>query len=69
MRGTTFTKGKMNYFGSFSQQRTWAPLAQGAAGGLGARVTDFSLRQRSRNNERQADAMYPAAATHRAFHG
>ena len=30
MRGTTFTKGKMNYFGSFSQQRTWAPLAQGA---------------------------------------
>ena len=31
MRGTTFTKGKMNYFGSFSQQRTWAPLAQGAS--------------------------------------
>ena len=31
MRGTTFTKGKMNYFGLFSQQRTWAPLAQGAA--------------------------------------
>ena len=30
MRGTTFTKGKMNYFGSFSQQRTWASLAQGA---------------------------------------
>ena len=34
MRGTTFTKGKMNYFGSFSQQRTWAPLAQGADDGL-----------------------------------
>ena len=34
MRGTTFTKGKMNYFGSFSQQRTWAPLAQGAVGRL-----------------------------------
>ena len=32
MRGTTFTKGKMNYFGLFSQQRTWAPLAQGATG-------------------------------------
>ena len=32
MRGTTFTKGKMNYFGSFSQQRTWAPLAQGEVG-------------------------------------
>ena len=32
MRGTTVTKGKMNYFGLFSQQRTWAPLAQGAAG-------------------------------------
>ena len=31
MRGTTFTKGKMNYFGLFSQQRTWAPLAQGAS--------------------------------------
>ena len=33
MRVTTFTKGKMNYFGSFSQQRTWAPLAQGEVGG------------------------------------
>ena len=32
MRGTTISKGTMNYFGSFSQQRTWAPLAQGADG-------------------------------------
>ena len=30
MRGTIFTKSKMNYFGSFGQQRTWALLAQGA---------------------------------------
>ena len=30
MRRTTFPKSKMNYFESFGQQRTWAPLAQGA---------------------------------------
>ena len=29
MRGTIFTKSKMNYFGSFGRQRTWALLAQG----------------------------------------
>ena len=33
MRGTIFTKSKMNYFGSFGRQRTWALLAQGAVGG------------------------------------
>ena len=31
MRRTTFPKSKMNYFESFGQQRTWAPLAQGAS--------------------------------------
>ena len=33
MRRTTFPKSKMNYFESFGQQRTWAPLAQGVAVG------------------------------------
>ena len=30
MRQTTFIKSKINYFGSFGRQRTWALLAQGA---------------------------------------
>ena len=32
MRGTIFTKSKMNYFGSFGRQRIWAALARGAVG-------------------------------------
>ena len=31
MRQTTFIKSKINYFGSFGRQRTWALLAQGGA--------------------------------------
>ena len=47
MRGTTFTKGKMNYFGLFSQQRTWAPLAQGApAPALASSIDFFGLHAR-----------------------
>ena len=58
MRGTIFTKSKMNYFGSFGRQRTWALLAQGAVGRLAITAFVAANAQFGQSSRQRADSFH-----------